>query len=91
MRAEPLFARVVLEREKVKTVSGLIIPESAEKRNAPARGIVRAVGPNADDSVKKLIGKSVLFGKFAGDWMKLPNGDEIYVTQDEDIIAEIVE
>ena len=85
---KPLFARVILERESLKSKTSLIIPEVAEKRNAPSRGLVIAVGPTADDSVKSLIGKTVLFGKFAGDWIK--DGDkEVYVVQDEDILCEV--
>ena len=78
----PLFARVLLERERIKTT--LIIPQIAERRNAPTQGKVIARGPTADESIP--IGATVLFGKFAGDWLK--DGDsEVYVCQDEDIIA----
>ena len=78
----PLFARVLLERERVKT--NLIIPYTADKRNAPTKGRVIAKGPTADPSIE--IGATILFGKFAGDWLK--DGDqEVYVCQDEDIIA----
>lgn len=81
---EPLFARVLLEREKIKT-TGIIIPESVEKRNMPEKGIVLKVGPTADDSVKALVGKSVYFAKFAGAWLKVGDRD-IYVCQDEDLL-----
>lgn len=80
---EPLFARVLLERETLKS-SKLIIPLSAEKRNAPTVGIVKAVGPTADPSIK--IGDKVLFGKHAGDWIEY-EGKELYVVADEDIIG----
>ena len=82
----PLFARVVLERESLKSSSGLIIPDSVSQRNAHNRGIILAVGPTADESLKDMIGKVVLFGKFAGDWIKV--GDrELYIVQDEDILG----
>jgi chaperonin GroES len=81
----PLFARVLLERETLK-VGKIIIPESAEKRNAPTKGRVVACGPTCDESVKVLVGRTVLFGKFAGDWIK--DGDkEIFIVQDEDILG----
>ena len=83
----PLFARVVIERESIKAKTTLIIPETAEKRNAPGYGKVIAVGPTADESVKNLLGKRVLFGRHAGEWFKDGERD-VYVVQDEDIIAE---
>lgn len=87
MKLIPKFARVLIEREKVK--STLIIPESAEKRNAPAHGRIIAAGPTCDDEIKKLVGKTVIFGRHAGDWIKAPDGSEIYICQDEDILAEV--
>ena len=87
MTLKPKFARVLIEREKI-VARGLIIPDSAEKRNAPARGKVIAVGPNCDASIAP--GMVVLFGQFAGAWVKVED-KEIYVCNDEDIIAEIDE
>jgi len=82
---KPLFARVVIERETLKHGS-IIIPEDAGKRNAPAKGVVVAMGPECDESIQ--VGQSVLFGRYAGDWFE--DGDrEVYVCQDEDIIAVI--
>lgn len=80
---KPLFARVLLEREKLR--SGLImISDDASKRNAPSRGKVIAVGPNADPSIE--VGQTVLFGRHAGDWLK--DGErEVFICQDEDILA----
>lgn len=79
----PLFARVLLERETLKSNS-IIIPQTAEKRNAPEIGIVIAVGPNADHSIE--LGQKVIFGRHAGDWIK-HEGKELFVVQDEDIIG----
>lgn len=80
---KPLFARVVIEREVLKSGS-IIIPDEAAQRNAPAKGVVVAVGPECDESVQ--VGETVLFGRYAGDWFK--DGEkEVYVCQDEDIIA----
>lgn len=80
---KPLFARVLLEREKLKS-SSIIIPPSAEKRNAPDIGIVVAVGENADHCIE--VGMKVIFGRHAGDWIKWKDR-EFYVVADEDIIA----
>jgi chaperonin GroES len=85
----PLFARVLLKRDSVQTKSKLIIiPEQAEKRLAPTTGIVIAVGPTCDESIKP--GQHVVFGQHAGAWVKLPGSDEEhFVCQDEDIIGVI--
>lgn len=84
---KPLFARVIVEREVLKSKS-LIIPYVAEKKNAPAIGKIIAVGPTVDKSVANLMGKTVIFGMYAGDWFK--DGDrDVYVLMDEDIIAEV--
>ena len=84
---KPLFARVIVEREVLKS-KNLIIPIAAEKKNAPAIGKIIAVGPTVAESVKSLLGKTVIFGMYAGDWFK--DGDrDVYVLMDEDIIAEV--
>ena len=86
MALKPLFARVLLERPQFKSSSGLlIIPESAQKVNAPTRGVVVACGPTCDPGIQP--GQTVLFGKFAGEWIKDGAGNEIYICQDEDILA----
>ena len=88
MHLEPKFARVVVRRDKVQK-GRILIPETAEKRNAPNLGVVVAVGPTADQTIKP--GMRVLFGRHAGDWMKVDGIDEeLYILQDEDVLAEIV-
>lgn len=83
---EPLFGRVLIDRQTVTTATKtkLIIPELADKRNAPAKGRVIAKGPTADASIP--IGAMVLHGQHAGAWIK--EGErEFYIVQDEDILA----
>lgn len=74
----PLGDRVVvlpLEAEQV-TASGIVIPDTA-KGEKPQEGIVIAlgkggVGKDGDDPTKHLkVGDKVLFGKYAGDEVKL--------------------
>jgi co-chaperonin GroES (HSP10) len=99
MKYEPKFGRVLIERE-VKRASGLIIPESAAKRNAPCVGKIVALGESAgwteayENGESKTIqtmnvGDSVLFGRHAGAWI---DGEEtLFICQDEDILAVIKE
>ena len=82
----PLFARVLLEREVPNKLGRILVPQEYQKRNAQTKGKVIAVGPTADDSVKALIGKTVIFGRFAGDWIK-DGTSEVYFCQDEDLLA----
>lgn len=95
-KLQPLFARVLIRREKFASKSSIIIPDEAAKRNAPAKGQVVGVGPNADSSIKE--GMTVLFGQYAGAWINTdgtvvtrPDEAEFFVCQDEDIIAEVKE
>ena len=79
---QPLGDRVVvrpLEREQV-TASGIVIPATA-KEDKPSEGEVLAVGPGAlkeDGSRAPMdvaVGDKVLFGRYAGDDIKLKDSD----------------
>lgn len=84
MALRPLFSRVLIAREKMQSTSRIIIPDDVSKRNAPAKGTVIAVGPTCDPSIE--VGQVVLFGRYAGDWIK-DGEQEVYIAQDEDILA----
>lgn len=84
-KLRPLFDRVLLEREELKTGS-IIIPDAAKERNAPNRGKVIAMGPTCTGAVT--IGDRVLFGQHAGANIKV-DGIQSYVVAEEDIIAVI--
>lgn len=84
----PLFDFVLVERESIQAKTKILIPQSAEKRNAPAKGKVVAVGPSADKSIKP--GDDVIFGQHAGADIKV--GDrELYVLKDVDILVRVNE
>ena len=91
MRIEPLSSYVVLERESIQSKTTIIIPDMAEKRNAPSVGVVLAVGRLCEEEVKALVGKTVLFKQHAGAWVKTPDGDEFYALEESDLIGEIKE
>lgn len=78
-KIQPLFAKVILQREKVNT--SIIIPVDAERRNAPSKGVVLAVGPEVE-GVKP--GDRVYFGQHAGGWIEI-EGEEYFICIDEDI------
>lgn len=78
VKIEPLGDRVVvlpLEKEQV-TASGIVIPDTATGEK-PQEGIILAVGKGgvgkdcANPSEFLKVGDKVLFGKYAGDEVKL--------------------
>lgn len=78
VKIDPLGDRVVvlpLEKEQV-TASGIVIPDTASGEK-PQEGIILAlgnggVGKDCSDPTKFLkVGDKVLFGKYAGDEVKL--------------------
>lgn len=88
IQIQPIGDRVIvmpLEQEQV-TASGIVIPDTA-KGEKPQQGIVLAMGKggigkdtvNPHDFLK--VGDTVLFGKYAGDDVKLKdeNGKEVEV------------
>lgn len=81
----PIFARVLLKRPiEEKTTGGILLTNA--RAHAQAKGIVVAVGETCAETVKNLMGKTVYFGKFAGDWLTHKN-EEYYICLDEDILA----
>ncbi|MEO0087085.1 MAG: co-chaperone GroES [candidate division WOR-3 bacterium] len=96
MKIKPLADRVVVERieeEEVKK-GGIILPDTAKEK--PIKGKVIAVGPGRLDDkgnripmeVKK--GDIVLFGKYAGQEIKIDNKEYLIMREDE-ILAIIEE
>jgi len=92
MSIKPLHDRVVVRRVAEEKVSagGIVLPDSAKEK--PAEGEVVAVGPGkASESGNVIamtvkVGDKVLFGKYAGQEVKV-NGEELLVMREDDIIA----
>lgn len=92
MNLRPLNDRVVVRRmeEEKTTAGGIVLPDSAKEK--PVKGEILAVGEGkrADNgslvpmSVK--VGDKVLFGKYAGQEVKV-DGQEVLVMREDDIIA----
>ena len=92
---KPLFARVLLKREKPEKIGSIFIPTDAAKRNAPLRGVAVATGPTCAPTIH--VGRTYLLGQYAGAWVNekgqvVPAGDdaEFFIVQDEDLLAEVV-
>lgn len=89
---KPLFDKVLVERIEAesKTAGGLIIPDTAKEK--PMQGKVIAVGDGARSECGQVIpmtvkpGDTVLFGKWAGNEVKI-NEKDYLVIKESDIIG----
>lgn len=92
MPIRPLHDRLIVKRSEpeLKTASGIVIPDGAGEK--PEQGEVLAVGPGKRTekgdflalSVKP--GDRVLFGKYAGQTVKL-EGQDVLVIREDDVLA----
>ncbi len=92
MNFKPLGDRVLVKpiQEDEKKESGIIIPETAKEK--PQKGVVEAVGPGkiteAGDKLPMNVeeGDNVLFGKYAGNDIKL-DGEDFLIMHESDILG----
>ena len=89
MKVKPLHDRVLIKRIETKEQKrgGIIIPDTAKEK--PMEGKVIAVGAgrvNKDGSRAKLevkTGDRVLFGKYAGQEIKIDDKEHVIIKEDE--------
>ncbi|SJM91822.1 co-chaperone GroES [Crenothrix polyspora] len=92
MNIRPLHDRVIVKRVEEETTSagGILLPGSAAEK--PSRGEILAVGsgkPLDNGQVRALevkVGDKVLFGKYAGNEVKV-DGEDVIVMREEDIMG----
>src|ERR1700733_3986227 len=92
MNIRPLHDRIIVNRleEGEQQIGGIIIPDTAKEK--PQQGTVIAVGNGKVDDDGKPIpldvkaGDRVLFGKYAGQEIKL-DGDEYLIMKEDDVLA----
>ena len=85
MQVQPLKDRIllkVLEGEN-KTEGGLFIPDNAKEKTQ--KGVVVAAGEH-EDVPKDIVGKTVLYDKYAGTSIKIEGQDHLIVRAD-DLVA----
>jgi chaperonin GroES len=83
----PLHDRVLVEAAPAeeKTLSGIIIPDTAKEK--PQRGKVIAVGAGKkDEPLTVKVGDEVLYGKYAGTEISF-QGKEYLIMRESDIFA----
>jgi chaperonin GroES len=89
----PLADRLIVEpiEQEEKTASGIILPETAKEK--PQEGKVLAVGPGRKDEEGERIpmdvkeGDRVLYAKYAGTEVKLPDDRKVLVLKESDVLA----
>lgn len=92
MSIRPLHDRVIVKRVEEETTSagGIVLPGSAAEK--PSQGNVVAIGtgkPLDNGQVRPLdvkVGDKVLFGKYAGNEVKV-DGEDLIVLREDDIVA----
>ena len=89
MNVRPLHDRLIIQRldEGEQHVGGIIIPDSAKEK--PQQGKVIAAGNGKSNDVGKRTpldvkaGDRILFGKYAGQEIKLDGEDYLIMKEDE--------
>ena len=89
MKVKPLYDRVIIKRieEKESRSGGIIIPDSAKEK--PMEGKVVAIGAGRIDKEGKRValeikvGDRVLFGKYAGQEIKIDDKEHVILKEDE--------
>ena len=89
----PLADRLIVEpiEQEEKTASGIILPETAKEK--PQEGKVLAVGPGRKGEEGERIpmdvkeGDRVLYAKYAGTEVKLPDDRKVLVLKESDVLA----
>ncbi|MDI1450327.1 co-chaperone GroES [Polyangium sp. 6x1] len=92
MKIRPLHDRIVVKRlaSETQTKGGIIIPDSAKEK--PIEGRVVAVGNGKllrDGKLRPLdikVGDVVLFGKYAGNEVKI-DGEDFVLLREDDLLA----
>ena len=92
MKVRPLHDRIIVERieEDEQRVGGIIIPDTAKEK--PQQGKVIAVGKGRIEKDGKVTpldvkaGDTVLFGKYAGQEIKI-DGEEYLIMREDEVLA----
>jgi len=87
MKIQPLDERVLVEPLEIEErVGSIIIPDTAKEK--PVMGTVVAVGTDEDLKEMIKVGDKVLYGKYAGDEIKLEDKKHLIISR-SDILAKI--
>ena len=95
MNLQPLGDRLIVEvlEEEETTVSGIVLPDTAQEK--PQRGKVLAVGPGPRDEDGEYVkmdveeGDEVIFSKYGGTEITV-GADEVLILRESDVLAKVL-
>ena len=94
MNLRPLHDRIIVQRleEGEQHIGGIIIPDTAKEKPQQGKVIAAGNGKTKDDGKRVPLdvkaGDRILFGKYAGQEIKL--GDEEYLIVKEDEVLAVI-
>jgi chaperonin GroES len=94
MHVRPLHDRILVERldEGEQQIGGIIIPDSAKEKPQRGRVIAAGNGKVRDDGDRVKLdvkaGDTILFGKYAGQEIKL-EGVEYLIMKEDEVLAAV--
>ena len=89
MNVRPLHDRIIVQRleEGEQKVGGIIIPDTAKEKPQQGKVIAAGNGKTKDDGKRVPLdvtaGATILFGKYAGQEIKLDGVDYLIMREDE--------
>ena len=89
MNVKPLHDRIIVQRldEGEQKVGGIIIPDTAKEKPQQGKVIAAGNGKTNDDGKRVPLdvtaGATILFGKYAGQEIKLDGVDYLIMREDE--------
>ena len=95
MNLQPLGDRLIVEvlEEEQITISGIVLPDTAQEK--PQRGRVLSVGPGPRDEDGEYIkmdveeGDEIIFSKYGGTEIKI-GADDVLILRESDVLAKVV-
>lgn len=86
---KPLSDRVIIERVKIKSSSGIILPDNLTEKSVQGQVVAVGLGKFYKGSIQSLtvkVGDIVLFNKFSGSEI-IFNNKELIILREDDILG----
>ena len=89
MNIRPLHDRIIIQRldEGEQRVGGIIVPDTAREKPQQGKVIAAGTGKIRDDGTRQpvdvKVGDCILFGKYAGQEIKVGGEDYLIIREDE--------
>src|ERR1700758_5077647 len=94
MNVRPLHDRIIVQRieEGEQKIGGIIIPDTAKEKPQQGKVIAAGNGKSNDDGKRRPLdvkaGDRILFGKYAGQEIKL-DGEDYLIMKEEEVLGVI--